>query len=264
MKPISSHFESGQVRITLPQTDFDPAIENQHINDRFLKYTRFYKEGKNSILEIYFSNSGFQAVGKVRIQPDENTLNIYIDKNQVTDNNIFNTKVLTSELPKEEQKQPLSSFSGDLLKSDSITVSIIKMLLVLSGLLAFLYALLWTYNRFFVSKFNFKRGDHHIKLISSYHISPKQKVIILAVDNRTFACGVTSNNISVISEVLDNSFQSFISRFEYDSEKKIDFAKLRTQYLESKKPENQDYATRGKQSFANELLKRVKGLKPID
>ncbi len=263
-EPISPHFELGQVRISLPQTDFDPAIENRHINDRFLKYTRFYKEGKNSILEIYFSNSGFQAIGKVRTQSEEKTLKIYIDKNQKSAENNNDVTVLAAEPPEELQTQPLSSYTGDLLESSNVTVSIIKMLLVLSGLLVFLYLLLWVYNRFFVSKFNFKRGGHQIKLISSYHISPKQKIIILAVDNRTFACGVTSNNISMISEVFDNSFQSFISKFEYDGEEAIDFTKLRTQYQESKEQKNQDYVTKGKQNFANEFLKRIKQLKPID
>lgn len=263
-EPISPHFDPGQIRLTIPQSEFTAEIENRYINDRFIKATKFYKEGKNSILEIHFSDSKFEAVGQVRTQIEKNNLNIYIDKTPHATSKIYQEEVFTPPQSNDVESQPFASNSDDLFDSTDLTVNIVKMLLALSGLLIVLYFVLWVYNRFFVAKFNVKRGDHRIKLVSSYHISPKQKIIILAINDKTFACGVTSNNISVISEISDNTFDKFISQFEYNREDTIDFSKLRAQYLASKQSKRQNDSPASKLSFSSELLKRVKRLKPID
>ena len=264
--PISYYFEPGQVRITLPDTDFKPSIENLHINDRFLKNARFFKEGKNSLLIIYFSNPKFQAIGRVKSQALDNRLRLIISKEDPIENDQNDSvKSILSSVPKKiEEQNALSSFSGDMLNTGDVTVSIIKMLLALSGVLAFLYFLLWVYNRFFVSRFNITKGNHRIRLISSYHISPKQKVIILKVDEKTFACGVTANSFSLISEIAEDQFDSFITQHQFNPKETVDFAKLRNQYRESRERKENKTKKKRKPDFANELIERVKHLKPID
>ncbi len=259
----SQHFDSGLVRITLPYSNYDKSIETKHVNNRFIRMTRLYKEGNSSILEIQFANQDFQAIGKVSSSIDGPLLDLLIDKSMEPvdvpdDSNIFLPGGLNS------QKATPLELSDDMLTDSNITVNIIKMLLAVTAVLIFFYGILWVYNKFFVTRFSFKKGGHSIKMVTSYHISPKQKIVILDVDNTTFACGVTPNNISLISEIADKSFYNYLKQIKPDSDKGVDFTHIRTQYLESKNAKSNEDSIKAKTPFAAELLNKVKQLKPID
>lgn len=259
----SQHFDPGLVRITLPYTNYEKSIETTHVNDRFIRITRLYKEGSSSILEIQFANQEFQAIGKVSSTVDGPLLDIFIDKSMEPvdipdDSSIF--------LPagKSNPKATPLELSDDMLPDNNITVNIIKMLLAVAAILIFFYGILWVYNKFFVTRFSFKKGGHAIKMVTSYHISPKQKIVVLDVDNTTFACGVTPNNISLISEIADKSFYNYLKQIKPNSGKGVDFTRIRTQYLESKIAKSNEDSIKPKAPFAAELLSKVKKLKPID
>ena len=258
--PVSTHFDSGIVGLTLPKADFKESLRDYRVNNRFLKAVHFRREGHNTIVEIQFADSSFQAPGRIKTSMIDNKLNVFINKSAELDNSVSDLGV---ENPVGDTKQSLP-FSDDLLASSNVTVSIVKMLVALAAILLFFYSLLWAYNKFFVRKFSFRKGEHSIKLVSSYHISPKQKIIVLDVDGKSFACGVTSNNINLISEVNDDSFNRFISHLHTDEGKEINFSNLRTQYLESKIAKDNSDSARSTSSFASELLDKVKKLTPID
>jgi flagellar biogenesis protein FliO len=261
---ISYHYDPGMVRLTLPHSEFDDSLkEIVRINDRFIDDIRLDKEGLNTSLVIKFVDRDFQATSRIKIKTVENQLSIVINKLTDLDNDEMEPRVDIQGLKGKESPSALS-FSDDLLTSSDVTVSIVKMLVALSGILLFFYSLLWAYNRFFVRKFSFKKGDHSIKMVSSYHVSPKQKIIVLNVDEKTFACGVTSNNINLISEIRDDSFDRFVTGLNYEENSVVDFSKLRTQYLESKIAKDNTISAKSTSSFATELMNKVKKLKPID
>ncbi len=259
----SQHFDSGLVRITFPNTNYEQSAETKHVNDRFIRIIRLYKEGNSSILEIQFADTGFQAIGKVSSDIDGQNLNIIISKKTGPSEPSTSESLFFPDTQANPQAKPLT-FSNELLEDNNITVNIIKMLLAVAAILIFFYSILWVYNKFFVSRFSFKKGSHTIKMVTSYHLSPKQKIVVLDVDHTTFACGVTSNNISLIGEIKDKSFHNYLSRLKPDYDKGIDFTRLRTQYLESKIAKSNEDSLNPKAPFASELLSKVKKLKPID
>jgi flagellar biogenesis protein FliO len=259
----SQHFDSGLVRITLPYTNYNKTIETKHVNDRFIRIIRLFKEGSSSILEIQFADNEFQAIGKVTSSVDGQFMNVYIDKSTEPVDIPDDRSIFLPQSKSNVQATPIE-LSNELLQDSNITVNIIKMLLAVAAILIFFYSILWIYNKFFVTRFSFKKGGHAIRMVNAYHISPKQKIVVLDVDDTTYACGVTPSNISLISEITDKSFYSYLSQLKPDYDKGIDFTRLRTQYLESKNAKSNKDSLRPKTPFAAELLSRVKKLKPID
>lgn len=260
-EPISPHFDDGIVRLTLPNTDYSRDIEYNHINDRFVRFVRLFREGKSTIVEVLFADNSFQAVGKVRTEKADNRIDFFIYKEEFIAELNNKEEKPSEELVDKFEPMPLS---GQFLENSSITTNIIKMLLALTAVLAFFYLLLWFYNRFFVSKFKYRKGNHSIKLVSSYHINPKQKIVILDVNNTEFACGVTSNSISLISKLEDDSFAGYLSGLDSSQKGEINFSNLRAEYLASKEVLSNAEEPKKKRTFADELISRVKQLRPID
>ncbi len=261
--PPSLDFENGTIRMILPNTGFSPGAKYKNVNNRFIRAIHLDKEGKNTILEVLFANPDFQATGLINYASEGNTFNIYIDKLKKSGKDDEEGNILDVDNEKDFQQ---NMFSGDYFKGENITVNIIKMLLALFVLLLILYSFLWVYNRFFVSKFSFNKGKHNIRVTSSYHISPKQKIIIVEVNNMAFACGISTNGISLISKVVDNSFTDYLSKLDFTANTDIDFSSLRVQYLESKRVKQiaKEQKATSKRSFSAELINKVKNLKPID
>lgn len=260
---ISQHFDEGYVNIILPETDYDKEQEILHVNDRFLRIVRLYKEGRNTILEVQFADPQFKAIGKVSSLSSGSVLTILLKKTGTFKEEPAEEVVSFEKKAANEDNLPIP-FSGGLSDDANLTVNIVKMLLAVTAILVFFYGVLWVYKKFFVSRFGFKKGDHRIRLLNSFHLSPKQKIVILEVDRTTFACGVTPDNISLIAEVTDPSFYTYLNQIQSTRDGVADFSKIRTQYLESKVAKENDSSSNRKPHFASELLNKVKNLKPID
>ena len=87
---------------------------------------------------------------------------------------------------------------GDLAPiKKSLLVGCIGLLFIL--LLIFLLA--WLYNRFLAGRFPAFRGKTQIRLVSTFHVAPRQKVVVLEINGQQFACGVTPTAISLISAI---------------------------------------------------------------
>jgi len=264
----SINFEEGMVRVELPYTDFPPSLSYQSINNRFVQALRLGKEGKSTILEIQFADPNFQAIGLINYETEEGNLNLSIKKKKDKSPEKTEKNTLTQAIKQAERAQSTSFLPGEYVADSSVTTNIVKMLLALFVILIFLYMILWVYNRYFVSKFSFKKGDYAIKVSASYHLSPKQKILVIEVNDVAYVCGVTPQNISVMSKVTDNAFVDFLVNYRPTGRKNIDFFELRAEYQDSKKSKHLDEATpeskEPSQSFASELVNRVKKLRPID
>jgi flagellar biosynthetic protein FliO len=255
----SLHFEKGLIRATLPHTDFDPVVAHQVINDRFLKNLRLERERTSAILQIVFSDLEFDGIGRITHRLDGKNLIFTIQKAGEPET------MAEADLPSPVIGVPTAAL-GEYLVDHHLTRNIVKMLLALFLILLFFYLLLWVYNRFFLRRFRFKQGRYTIKISSSHHLNPKQKIMIIEVNDTAYACGVTPSQISVIAKVSDTSITDFLSRLDLSSPSSVSFATLRTQYLDSKKekltPELAQPADPA--NFASELIGRIKKLKPLD
>ncbi|MBU2644266.1 flagellar biosynthetic protein FliO [bacterium] len=263
---ISTDFENGLIQVTLPRTTFHPSLAYQTINDRFIKNIRLIKVSSSSILEIHFADPGFVAAGMIKEKTAGSQFILLINKSaRFKPEEPAKSPALKVENA-DQPDQQVSLLGANAFSGGDMTVNIIKMLVALFLLLLFFYLLLWIYKRFFVSRFRFNKGKYDIKVSSSYHISPKQKIIVLEVNGAAYACGVTANNISVISKVSADTFSDYLSNLKLSGNKDLNFADIRVQYNEHKKKQAnlQPGVKESGSKFATELIQRVKNLKPLD
>ena len=167
---------------------------------------------------------------------------------------LSSTETLTREAEERVNKdQPISSnFFGNTnddaplknaseflpVANEDWTVTMLTLVLALLVVLLLIYLIAYLYNRFFSGRFPSLQGTIRIKQVSSFHVGPKQKVIILDMNNRKYACGVTQTSINLITELKDERDQSFlevISTDEKNDEIKIDQA--RADYLKTLQPD---------------------------
>ncbi|NQU64951.1 MAG: flagellar biosynthetic protein FliO [SAR324 cluster bacterium] len=263
---VSTDFESGLIQITFPKTEFDASLTYLNVNDRFIHNIRLIKAAGSSILEIHFANPSFDAIGMIKEETEGNRVTVLINKSAKFESEEHaELSVLNRENNNQLTQEP-SLLDGDTFTRGDMTTSIVKMLVALFLLLLFFYLLLWAYNRFFVTRFRFNKGKYDIKVSSSCHISPKQKIIVLEINGAAYACGVTANNISVISKVSADSFSAYLSNLDLSRNNEISFVDIRTQYLEDKKRKGilHNDQKEPESKFASALLSRVKNLKPLD
>lgn len=95
-------------------------------------------------------------------------------------------------------------------KPDSWMMTLLTLIFSLLGILLFLMILLYLYNKLLSGRFPTIQGKFKIKVASTFHIGPRQKVIVLDVNGQHFACGVTSNSINFLTEINDKNDQSFL------------------------------------------------------
>jgi len=260
----SLNFDKGIVSITLPQTSLSLAAKDRVVNDRFLKSLSMASEGTSAILEIVFADSDFDATERISYQAVEDGLNITIQKTG-------KISLLPAEpLPTVDSNQALSIRNPSLINhyftDNELTINIVKMLLALFFLLLLFYALLWAYNRFVLRRLKLKQGKYSIRVSSSYHLNPKQRIVVVEVNDAAYACGITPSQINVIAKVSGSSFTDFLSRLQLSPQAEVNFAELRTQYLASKQAETtkQVVEPMAEGGFATELIGRIKKLKPLD
>jgi len=263
---ISTDFENGFIQITFPNTVFNSSLAYLKVNDRFIQNISLIKVSGSSIVEIYFADSGFDAIGMIKEKTEGNRVTVLINKSIKFDAEEPDKESAVLTKNQSQSDQQTSILNRDSFAGGDMTTNIVKMLVALFLLLLFFYFLLWVYNRFFMTRFRFNKGKYNIKVSSTCHISPKQKIIVLEVNDTAYACGVTTNSISVISKVSADSFSDYLSNLNLGANQEISFGNIRSQYLQDKKRQAnlQTDQKEPDSKFASELLQRVKNLKPLD
>lgn len=94
---------------------------------------------------------------------------------------------------------------GDLAGGEFF-YSLISMVIALVIIVAALYGVLYLYNRFFAGRLRRLTGSHAIRQVASFHIGPRQKIVLLDINGEVIACGVTPNQISYITHLGGKGF----------------------------------------------------------
>ena len=248
---ISFRFDSVRTSPTLPS-----LIDTK--SHSFIKAVRAVQVPETDVvhLDILLKSSGYKSEYPV-ITRSGNNIYLGLNGNLSSMPPLSSTEILTKEAEERvNNDQSLSSnFSANStdaaalsnandflpIATEDWTVTMLTLVLSLLFVLLLIYLIAYLYNRFFSGRFPSIQGAIRIKQVSSFHVGPKQKVIIFDMNNRKFACGVTPSTINLIAELEDETDQSFlhaINTDEKNDEIKIDQA--RANYLKTRESDPQE------------------------
>ncbi len=106
----------------------------------------------------------------------------------------------------------------EVITDDNWTSTLLMMVLALLFILFLIYLLAWSYNKFLSTRFRSPQNRVQIKVASTYHLAPKQKVVVLDMNGQLFACGITPTSINLISVLQDENDQSFLKPAQQEAE----------------------------------------------
>ena len=78
------------------------------------------------------------------------------------------------------------------------------MVLGLVVIIGGLYGLLFLYNRFYQPRLRRLTGSQAITQVASFHIGPRQRIVVLEIKGEVVACGVTPNQITYLTHLGGN------------------------------------------------------------
>ena len=249
------NFESGSISFRFDSVRTSPTLPSliDTKSHSIIKAVRAIQVPETDIvhLDILLKSSGYKTEFPV-ITRSGNNIYLGLNGNLASMPPLSSTETLTREAEERvNNDQSLSSKffansnddallknAGDYLPiaNEDWTVTTLTLVLSLLFVLLLIYLIAYLYNRFFSGRFPSIQGAIRIKQVSSFHVGPKQKVIILDMNNRKFACGVTPSSINLIAELEDETDQSFlhvINTDEKNDEIKIDQA--RANFLKTRK-----------------------------
>ena len=253
------NFESGSISFRFDSVRTSPTLPSliDTKSHSIIKAVRAIQVPETDIvhLDILLKSSGYKTEFPV-ITRSGNNIYLGLNGNLASMPPLSSTETLTREAEERvNNDQSLSSnFSANsnddaLLKNagdylpianEDWTVTMLTLVLSLLFVLLLIYLIAYLYNRFFSGRFPSIQGAIRIKQVSSFHVGPKQKVIILDMNNRKFACGVTQSSINLIAELEDETDQSFLHVINTDGkndEIKIDQA--RANFLKTRESDPQ-------------------------
>ena len=254
------NFESGSISFRFDSVRTSPTLPSliDTKSHSFIKAVRAVQVPESDVvhLDILLKSSGYKSEYPV-ITRSGNNIYLGLNGNLASMPPLSSTEILTKEAEERvNNDQSLSSnFSANSTDDDALsnandflpiatedwTVTMLTLVLSLLFVLLLIYLIAYLYNRFFSGRFPSIQGAIRIKQVSSFHVGPKQKVIIFDMNNRKFACGVTPSTINLIAELEDETDQSFlhaINTDEKNDEIKIDQA--RANYLKTRESDPQE------------------------
>ena len=95
---------------------------------------------------------------------------------------------------------PASLALGDL-SGTPFFYSLLTMVIALVIIVGGLYGVLYLYNRFLATRLRRFTGSHAIRQVASFHIGPRQRIVVLDINDEIIACGVTPNQITYLTHL---------------------------------------------------------------
>lgn len=136
----------------------------------------------------------------------------------------------TTQQPEPTPEDPLL---GPQTTSSSWMLTGASVILSLLFIFFLMFLVLFFYNRFMTGKLSGQKRHGTIKVLNTFHIGAKQKVVVIQAQNKVFACGVTPSSITFLSDLSSPTEQNFMDQMtfkngkvDFDATKaKIDFMK---------------------------------------
>jgi len=89
---------------------------------------------------------------------------------------------------------------GDL-GGNQFFYSLLTMVIALVIIVGGLYGVLFLYNRFLAKRLRRFTGSHAVRQVASFHIGPRQRIVVLEINDEIIACGVTPSQITYLTHL---------------------------------------------------------------
>jgi len=216
------NFDSGSMSLRLPRTRLDPSVPpliSPAANPLIRTIRATHADSGNYVrVDLHFRQDR-SLRGNPEITYSTNQISLSLDH-----------RAAAAELPLVESSRLLEQAEQKLQEGDRFTSTfsrtqadgteplandspipvyanddwvstMLSLVLALLFILLLIYLLAWLYNRFLAGRFPASRGKAQIRLVSTFHVAPRQKVVVLEINGQQFACGVTPTAISLISAI---------------------------------------------------------------
>ncbi len=245
------NFEPGSVNLHLKDVSIDPVLPSLLLPDssRLIKAVRAFQTPNAPFvnLEIIFQSAGL-LLEHPGISIEGNTMILNLHLNSVPQQTVLsNTNLLTKEVGQRVREDAAfpSTFSRET-PAESVTseedflfqpdrdwvTTMVTLVLSLLFILLLIYLLAYLYNRFLAGRFPTLQGKIKIRIVSTFHVAPKQKVVVLEINEKYFACGVTPTTINLLAELDHPGDQSFLQDIRPNTPgKQIDVDRSRAEFL---------------------------------
>jgi len=251
------NFESGSMSLRLDsaQTDSSLPLLTVPKADSFIKAVRVVQVSNTNIIHLdILPRSSRVVLGHPTINHAGNILQVLLPGKLAANPALSNTELLTDEIGqriKSDSSFP-STFSkvatvdsssdkpGELfpMPAQDWVETILTLVFALLFVLLLIYSIAYIYNRFFSGRFSAMQGNIRIRQISSYHVGPKQKIVVFDMNGRLFACGVTATSINLIAELHDEADQEFLYTAKTDEKtNEINMDHMEADFLKTLKQE---------------------------
>jgi len=254
------NFESGSMSLRLDSAQIDTALALLTVPkaDSFIKAVRAVQVPNTNIVHLdILPKSSRVVLGHPQINPAGNNLLVILPAKISTNPALSNTEVLTDEIGQRVKAD--SSFpstfskvatvdsssdqSGELfpMPAQDWVETILTLVFALLFVLLLIYLIAYIYNRFFSGRFSAMQGNIRIRQVSSYHVGPKQKIIVFNMNDRLFACGVTPTSINLIAELHDETDQEFLYSAKTDEKtNEINMDHMQADFLKTLEQEDKN------------------------
>ena len=247
------NFEPGSLNLRFDSLTIDPVLPSLLLpeSNRMIKAVRAFQTPNTQMVQLdIILQSSRLLLEHPEIVVDGSNMILNLQLNLLNASSVrANTNQLMEEIgekirsdaefpstfTKEEPPQPKLSAEDFLFQPDRDWVAtMVTLVLSLLLVLLLIYLLAMLYNRFLSGHFPALKSGQKIKVISTYHIAPKQKVMVIQINEQFFACGVTPTSINLISELKDSGDQSFLAGItEQTPAEEIDIDRSRAEFMKA-------------------------------
>jgi flagellar biogenesis protein FliO len=224
------NFELSNLSLRFPETAIAAGVEEmlRPAENPMIRAVRVSESEGSTLVDVLLKPSSSELpTPEITISEQRLTLDLKHPK-FLSANPSANTEGLAQELGQRVRTSDpfLTTFSQEAtsgfpstttplsnLPEDDWVSTMLTMVLALLFILVLIYLLAWAYNRFLATRFrSLQGGKVQIRVVSSYHLAPKQKVVVLDINGQLFACGMTPGAINLLSVLRDEKDQSFLTQ----------------------------------------------------
>lgn len=246
--------DPGMIHIRFPQTRLTTERrEFEFSNSKFIQAVRAKQNRQSILLIVVLRSPSLSFEGFIDVVQSEQQISFHLDTQVSTTSRVSSTENIdgvtleaeqrflegdriTSTFQEQEaspelvlpEEREISTLQAETPNEDWMS-AMLTMTLALIVILLFLYLCFFIYNRFLAGKFPNLSSQFPIRIVSTYHLSPKQKIIVIEVNQSYFACGVTQSSIHLLSPLThkeDRSFLQQLSKTPQEASKENDHTRI--------------------------------------